>query len=111
MERDAKTFEWLDIKQPSLEGYLKALLPRLDQASEFFINEWRAARFYKSFPGLQEDIDIHQNLLSGGKKLRAALVVLGYENFRGDSACLDGILTAAVSYEVIHNSFLIHDDI
>lgn len=54
---------------------------------------------------------IYRDLLEGGKKIRAALVVFGFENVGGEPEFRDGIFTAAVGYEVIHNAFLIHDDI
>lgn len=103
-------YDWLSLKKTSFPGYVEALLPHLNQATERFINRWRSERFYNT-PGLQEDIDVYKNLLSGGKKLRAALVVLGYEMFRGEREYLEGVLDAAIAYEVIHNAFLIHDDI
>lgn len=105
-----KPYDWLNLPEESFTGYLEALLPHLNQAAERFVGRWRKGRFYNS-AGLQEDIDIYQNLLAGGKKLRAALVVLGYEMFRGEREYLEGVLDGAVAYEVIHNAFLIHDDI
>ncbi|QQG43041.1 MAG: di-trans,poly-cis-decaprenylcistransferase [Candidatus Daviesbacteria bacterium] len=104
------TFSWLNLPENSLDGFMGALLPVLDQTANKFVEQWRQGRFYKNSPA-QEDIDIFQKLLSGGKKLRPALVALGYENFRGEEEFLEGMLTAAISYEIIHNSFLIHDDI
>lgn len=104
------TFDWLNLPENNLDGFLEALLPVLDQTANKFVEQWRQGRFYKSSPA-QEDIDIFQRLLSGGKKLRPALTVLGYENFRGEEEFREGALQAAISYEIIHNSFLIHDDI
>lgn len=103
-------YDWLNLPEKSFTGYMKTLMPYLNLASERFINRWRKGRFYES-SGLQEDINVYQNLLGGGKKLRAALVVLGYEMFRGEREYMEGVLDAAISYEVIHNAFLIHDDI
>lgn len=110
MERVA-VFKWLDFKEGTLSGYLNALLPELNGATDAFITSWKKTRFVKNSQVLQEDIDIHKALLLGGKKLRAALVVLGYENFQPNHSSPKEILTAAISYELLHNSFLIHDDI
>ena len=59
--------------------------------------------------------DAYDVLTSDGKKIRASLVKLGYD------ACLhpnspvprtaEDLLRAAASVEVLHNAFLIHDDI
>lgn len=103
-------YDWLNLPAKSFTGYIEALMPYLNRTIEQFVNRWRRERFYNTL-GLQEDIDVYQDLLAGGKKLRAALVVLGYEMFRGEREYLEGVLDAAVAYEVIHNAFLIHDDI
>ncbi len=111
LERDLrKPYDWLTPREENFTGYVEALLPHLNQATQRFVGQWRKGRFYKS-SGLQEDIDVYQNLLAGGKKLRASMVILGYEMFRGERESLEGILDAAIAYEVIHNAFLIHDDI
>lgn len=102
---------WLKIGEPTIEGYTSALRPYLTLATHAFLNRWRNSPDYSDSPALQEDIDIYAKLLDGGKKLRAGLVVLGYENSDGEAKFRSGVLTAAVGYELLHNAFLVHDDI
>lgn len=47
--------------------------------------------------------------ISGGKMLRGVLVKLGYELVHGSSN--KEIIKAAIAYEILHTSFLVHDDI
>lgn len=47
--------------------------------------------------------------VGGGKRIRPALVGLGYRAGGGDKT--EDILPAAISIELLHNFFLIHDDI
>jgi geranylgeranyl diphosphate synthase, type I len=59
--------------------------------------------------------DAYDLLTSDGKKIRAGLVKLGYDACHGEhsppSAVPDGVQRAAGCVEVLHNAFLIHDDI
>src|SRR4051812_36339216 len=78
---------------------------------------WKAKRAeLLGFPRLvQEVIDVYDGLTKGGKKLRAGLAILGYEACRhaGSPASTrdDGLPRAAGAVEILHNAFLIHDDI
>lgn len=47
--------------------------------------------------------------VEGGKRIRAALVMLGYQADGGEKS--DDVLPAAVAIELLHNFLLIHDDI
>lgn len=108
--RTEQPFGWLGLQEATFKNFLEAVLPKINNATQLFLGNWRHGRFYRSL-GLQEDVDMYKDLLVGGKKLRAALVVFGFENAGGEPEFRDGVLTAAVGYEVIHNAFLIHDDI
>lgn len=60
-------------------------------------------------PIVEEMVGIHQESNLGGKKFRGALVQLGYEASGGEDK--DSILRASVAFEIVHNAFLVHDDI
>ena len=47
--------------------------------------------------------------VGGGKRIRAALVVLGYQAGGGNKT--EDVFPAAIAVELLHNFFLIHDDI
>jgi len=72
--------------------------------------EWE--RFGRIVRGAADAYDL---LTSDGKKIRAGLVKLGYDACLGEhsppSAIPDGLERAAGCVEVLHNAFLIHDDI
>lgn len=102
---------WLDLKTPTIEGYTTALGPHLIQATDSFLNRWRGSDSYLGSSELQADIDIYGQLLKGGKRIRAGLVVLGFENSDGQVNDRPGVLTTSVAYELLHNAFLVHDDI
>jgi geranylgeranyl diphosphate synthase type I len=63
----------------------------------------------KISPLIVEMFKIHEDLSYFGKKMRGALVQLGYESAGGRES--QAILRASVAIEILHNSFLIHDDI
>ena len=48
-------------------------------------------------------------ILQGGKRLRAALVAIGYRSIEGEEP--DAILQPAIATELLHTFFLIHDDV
>lgn len=54
-------------------------------------------------------VDIFNSHIEGGKRLRAFLVILGYNLCCHDID--DDILTASLSYELFQNGILMHDDI
>jgi geranylgeranyl diphosphate synthase type I len=71
---------------------------------------------WQDFPDIISGaFDAYDLLTSDGKKIRAGLVCLGHDVVRRDdsprSLVADGILRAAGSVEILHNAFLIHDDI
>lgn len=60
-------------------------------------------------PIVEEMVDIHADSNSGGKKFRGALVTLGYEASGGIDR--ERAVRASLASEVIHNAFLVHDDV
>lgn len=105
------TFSWLNLKTPNFESYLEAIVPEFNRVAKDLIKNWRKGKFYRKSEVLQEDVDMFEDLLGGGKKLRAAIGMLGYENFSGESEFREGALQALLGYEIVHNAFLVHDDI
>lgn len=57
----------------------------------------------------QETIDVLAQYAKGGKKVRGAMVLLGYQCAGGRD--LETVMRSSVAYELIHSAFLIHDDI
>lgn len=71
---------------------------------------------WTSFPAIVPGaFDAYERLTADGKKIRAGLLCLGYDAVhREDSprpAGPDGVFRAAGAIEILHNAFLIHDDI
>lgn len=56
-----------------------------------------------------EALEVLMQYAKGGKKVRGALVLLGYQCAGG--AELESVMRSSVAYELIHSAFLIHDDI
>ena len=56
-----------------------------------------------------ETIEILSQYAKGGKKMRGALVLLGYQCAGGRD--LESVMRSSLAYELIHSAFLIHDDI
>lgn len=104
-------FSWLNLDKPDFATYMAAVLPVFDTVAQDLITQWRSSGFFKKSRALQEDIDVFEKLLSGGKKLRSAIGLLGFENFSGEEEYRVDALKAILGYELIHNAFLIHDDV
>ncbi|MEO6196888.1 MAG: polyprenyl synthetase family protein [Dehalococcoidia bacterium] len=56
-----------------------------------------------------ETLEILTQYAKGGKKMRGAMVLLGYQCAGGTD--LESVMRSSVAYELIHSAFLIHDDI
>ena len=96
MSPDAKTL---------ITDFKKRLEPQIEA---FFVNARKEADLKDPFIG--EAIDHMEDIvLSGGKRLRAALMYYSYLGAGGENR--DEILRATVSVELIHAFLLVHDDI
>ncbi len=95
-------------------GYLSDRAERVNPVLREF---WRTKlRAWHAFPEIiRSAFDAYDLLTGDGKKIRAGLVCLGYDASRGplspQPTLADGVFRAAASVEILHNAFLIHDDI
>jgi len=87
-----------------LKDYISQATPVIDQ---FFQKEIKKAQ--KIAPEIVQILKIYHRLLKGGKKLRGALIKLGYECAGGND--FKALVQASISIEIIHAFLLIHDDI
>ena len=90
-----------------------------------FLNSFSASTepiAHKIFSDREQDIsalpasvaalyDEARRLIYGGKKLRGALVTLGFIIAKGSPHLQQRILEVSIGYELLHNSFLVHDDV
>ncbi|MCK4303899.1 MAG: polyprenyl synthetase family protein [Candidatus Eisenbacteria sp.] len=87
-----------------------AVNPVLEQFWEAKRREWQPLG--ESVAGAA---DAYCHLTANGKKIRAGLVKMGYDACHHESSprstVANGVLRAAGSVEILHNAFLIHDDI
>lgn len=81
-------------------------IEKLSQEKAHLIDEEIKAAFDGSVPNLHDAIRYH--LGTGGKRLRPLLAILTYEALGGKD---NKILPFAAACEVLHNWFLVHDDI
>jgi geranylgeranyl diphosphate synthase type I len=87
---------------------LKQIRKKIDeQLKIFFINDELALNLAKSNHSLYRDLK--KFALSKGKRIRPALCVLAYEGLVTRKS--KDIYKTAVSFELLHDFFLIHDDI
>lgn len=92
----------------SLEGYLHPYVSS-SQAflKKFFARKKKEAE--KIDPEIKRALEIFESYASGGKKIRGALTVLGYQMAGGGD--LEAVLPVSCGIELLHNFLLIHDDI
>jgi geranylgeranyl diphosphate synthase type I len=63
------------------------------------------------FPDMNITDEVVDLTLRGGKRVRAALLVCGYELFKQDALLNSSVLRTAAAIELLQTYFLIHDDI
>lgn len=88
--------------------YLKNYAIKADCFLKNFFNKKKTSA-NKIDKNLEEVLDVFEKYTFGGKKVRGALTVLGYQI--GGGKRLKDILQASVAIEIFHNFLLIHDDI
>lgn len=62
-------------------------------------------------PIIGQMFENYQQMLSGGRKIRGLMMVVAFSAVYGDPSLSDEIIKSSLAYEMIHNAFLIHDDI
>lgn len=91
-----------------VEKYLSGYKERIDRELSVFLKraekEHSLAPFGKTFFNA-----VAEFTLRGGKRIRGALVLLGYKGFHGRTE--SAVLGIAAAIELIHSFLLIHDDI
>lgn len=88
--------------------YLKNYARKADVFSKAFFKKKKTSA-KKIDKNLEEVLQVFENYTFGGKKVRGALTVLGYQI--GGGKKLKDILPVSVAIEIFHNFLLIHDDI
>ncbi|MBM4401726.1 MAG: polyprenyl synthetase family protein [Candidatus Cloacimonetes bacterium] len=87
-----------------LKDYINKTNPII---SNFFDQKIKEAA--KISPITEQMMQRYKNFMSGGKRLRGALIKLGYECFGGQDE--RAILETSIAIEIIHSFLLMHDDI
>jgi len=90
------------------QGYRKEAEPLLERLFDQADSLVAGMGLHPSAQALVSQLRI---LSRGGKKLRGGLVLLGYECFAPKRKQYKAVLDASLVMELIHASFLIHDDI
>lgn len=91
----------------SLRAYLNNYIPKAEAFSQsYFATKKKQAE--RVDPIAVASLDILKNYMAGGKKIRGALTVLGYQLNGGKG--FKEIIPISIAVEVFHSSLLIHDD-
>lgn len=91
---------------------LKQYLAFYAKNSESFLSKWIVSKEREAGridPILKNVVETFYDYSKGGKKIRGALTVLGYQMAGGKD--LKRILPVSCGVEFLHNFFLVHDDI
>ena len=88
--------------------YLKDYINKTDSIIANFF-EQKTKQAAKISPIAEQMMQRYKDFMSGGKRLRGALIKLGYECFGGQDE--KAILETSIAIEIIHSFLLIHDDI
>ncbi len=94
------------------KDYLKTAAEEIDAELERFLKSW-SAEVERISPSLPPLADVFIQNCYGGKRLRGALVKLGYEITRDRSLAIsqDDINKIAAAVEIFQTAILAHDDI
>ena len=98
------------MREMSLEGRIFDLKKYLEAKRQ--IVEAELERLVDGLPREDRVVSaLRHSLMSGGKRLRPILCIAAAEAVSGDRSCMDDILLAGCSLEMIHTYSLIHDDL
>lgn len=91
--------------------YMKSIFAKYIDDAEPIWSKYFEKKLEKFEPNSWETKSLieYRRLGSGGKHVRACLVILGYE--LANKKICEKIMLASLSVECLHNAFLIHDDI
>ncbi len=89
------------------EEFLKSEAARIRKVEQKHLEAW-FNHLSKKVPSLKPHAKAFIKACDGGKKIRGALINLGYQIAGGGS---QSILDVAAAYEIFHSSILVHDDI
>lgn len=91
---------------------IKKYLSEYASASDIFLSKFfekKKEEGFKIDPEIKKALEIFENYSLGGKKIRGALTVLGYQMAGGRD--FEAILSVSCGIELLHNFLLIHDDV
>ncbi len=109
-EKPGESDLWLVPESGNFQEFLGLYLERAENFIPKFISGRRILLPFSS-PFIDKTYEEAEKLISGGKKLRGALVALGFSVAGGERKLEDAVIGASVGYEFLHNAFLVHDDI
>lgn len=89
-------------------NYLHSAAEEVEQELEIVLQTWRSD-ISRQYPDLIPFIDIFIDQCKGGKRIRGALVKLGYSLAQGEPT--KDILKVSAAFEIFQTSILAHDDI
>jgi len=90
------------------QNYLKTSAQEIEYSISLFRGDW-ATEIIKISPKLSNLTNIFSEAWDGGKRLRGALVKLGFEITSNDQNA--EILKVSAAYEIFQTSILAHDDV
>lgn len=100
---------WLVPESGSLEDFLTSYIALTDKhLKDILASHKREANPSPFVRALHEHAEF---LLQGGKKVRGALIVLGFSLVGGEEEYRASVMNFSLGYEALHNAFLVHDDI
>ncbi len=102
-----RTSEYGKLPLMDFEKFLKLEAKRIEEVEQEHLKIWYAW-LSKKVPSLNSHARAFIAACKGGKKIRGALINLGYKIAGGN---LKAILDIAASYEIFHTSILAHDDV
>jgi len=107
----------LSASADGMAGARRYLSENAERVNRVLIEFWSRKRAdWAGFPDIiGSAFETYDQMTRSGKKIRAGLVLLGYDVCRASRTAgpsiEDGVHRAAAAVEILHNAFLIHDDI
>lgn len=112
---DSRRDLWAVLARADGDGFLDWYADRAEAAAEAIVRDRRGETLqeipFRPTPPLSIAFEEAGRMISGGKKLRGALLVLGFAIAGGEADLVDRVIDASIGYEFLHNAFLVHDDI
>ena len=101
---------WITEQELNLENLRRGYIKKASESLPSLFNDF-VSKESRLDPFVAKIFEDYLRMLSGGRKIRGLLAAVSFSISDGEPHFREEIIRSSLAYEMIHNAFLIHDDI